>query len=133
MLPKVEAQYTNENENTAKVFKITDATLSRYSTTDGKTTGPSEYVIKAGQGEDVDRPSGPKLAAYADSVTLKSGHESSIGNTTGTTEQYTFLSQVRMQLTGIQDDINEFLTEKMLESRGNKVVKQDVIQENPSE
>ncbi|KAL6947275.1 hypothetical protein ACO0QE_002155 [Hanseniaspora vineae] len=124
MPQRVEAHYTNELENTEKLFRISDPTLPRYNTTDGKTTGPSEYVIKAGQGEDVDRPSGPKL---------RKGNENSNGSTSGTPSQYTFLSQVRMQLTGIQDDINEFLTEKMLESRGNKVAKQEMDQEGSSE
>lgn len=65
----------------------------RFNTTAGKTTGPSDYVLQAGQ-VDVDRPADPKRDPTDPS-------------------RFTFLSEVRMQLTGLQDDINEFLTEQM--------------------
>ena len=58
-----------------------------HGTTDGVTTGPSAYVLNAGQ-VDRDRP------AEARSVAGK----------------VTYLGQLRNQLTGLQDDINEYLT-----------------------
>ncbi|CCK69340.1 chromatin DNA-binding EKC/KEOPS complex subunit GON7 KNAG_0C02290 [Huiozyma naganishii CBS 8797] len=65
----------------------------RYETTDGVTTRPSDHVLNAGQ-IDRDKPSEPKREADG-------------------SEQFTKLSQLRMNLTGLQDDINEFLTEQM--------------------
>lgn len=79
-----------------------DPSQERYNTTNGKTTGPSAYVLQAGQ-IDKDKPADPKLDAN------------------GT---ITELSTVRMQLTGLQDDINEFLTQQM-EVAKNKKLKQD--------
>lgn len=74
----------------SKFFEISPSE-PRYQTTDGKTTGPSPHVLNAGQ-VDRDRPSDPRR--------LKSG-------------EYTPLGHLRAQLTGLQDDINEFLTEQM--------------------
>ncbi|CAI4043480.1 chromatin DNA-binding EKC/KEOPS complex subunit GON7 SKDI_10G0360 [Saccharomyces kudriavzevii IFO 1802] len=64
----------------------------RYLTTEGRTTGPSDHVLNAGQ-IDRDKPSDPKYTADG--------------------SQLTYLSQLRTQLTGLQDDINEFLTRRM--------------------
>ncbi|EDO18538.1 hypothetical protein Kpol_2001p43 [Vanderwaltozyma polyspora DSM 70294] len=75
-----------------KLFTV-DPNNSRYQTTNGKTTGPSEWVLNAGQ-VDVDRPSDPRVK---DDV---SG-------------ELTYLSKLRTNLTGLQDDINEFLTDQM--------------------
>lgn len=76
----------------SKTFTV-DPSNPRYQTTEGKTTGPSDYVLKAGQ-IDRDKPSGPRVDPKdADS--------------------FTYLSKLRMALTGLQDDINEFLTERM--------------------
>ncbi|AET41415.1 chromatin DNA-binding EKC/KEOPS complex subunit GON7 Ecym_8124 [Eremothecium cymbalariae DBVPG len=69
-----------------------DANQKRYQMTHGETTGPSAYVLKAGQ-VDRDCPSDPKKDAN-----------------TGT---HTNLSRLRMQLTGLQDDINRYLTSEM--------------------
>lgn len=73
-----------------------------YQTTNGRTTGPSDYVLNAGQ-IDRDKPSDPKMDPTNPDVP-------------------TYLSQLRMQLTGLQDDINEFLT-KQMEIAKNKRVK----------
>ncbi|CAI1506720.1 hypothetical protein SEUBUCD646_0J00370 [Saccharomyces eubayanus] len=75
----------------------------RYLTTEGRTTGPSDHVLNAGQ-IDRDKPSEPKRVQ---------------GGT-----QMTYLGQLRTQLTGLQDDINEFLTERM-ELAKNKKKKAD--------
>ncbi|CAH02863.1 chromatin DNA-binding EKC/KEOPS complex subunit GON7 [Kluyveromyces lactis] len=75
-----------------------DPSDPRYQTTEGRTTGASDYVLKQGH-QDVDKPSDPKKV---DNVNSKTG-----------IDQYTTLSQLRMQLTGLQDDINEYLTEKI--------------------
>ncbi|CAI4539843.1 ALH_1b_G0028340.mRNA.1.CDS.1 [Saccharomyces cerevisiae] len=64
----------------------------RYMTTEGRTTGPSDHVLNAGQ-IDRDKPSEPERT--------KDG------------SQLTYLGQLRTQLTGLQDDINEFLTGRM--------------------
>lgn len=61
-------------------------------TTEGRTTGPSDHVLNAGQ-IDRDKPSEPERT--------KDG------------SQLTYLGQLRTQLTGLQDDINEFLTGRM--------------------
>lgn len=74
----------------SKFFEVDPSEL-RYQTTNGKTTGPSPHVLNAGQ-VDRDRPSDPRRS--------QSG-------------EYTSLGQLRAQLTGLQDDINEFLTERM--------------------
>lgn len=64
----------------------------RYMTTEGITTGPSDHVLNAGQ-IDRDKPSEPEHTEDG--------------------SQLTYLSQLRTQLTGLQDDINEFLTGRM--------------------
>lgn len=84
-----------------KKFEV-DPNDPHYQTTNGRTTGPSEYVLNAGQ-VDRDRPSDPKMDPVNPDVP-------------------TYLSQLRMQLTGLQDDINEFLT-KQMEIAKNKRVK----------
>ncbi|SCW03144.1 LAFE_0G03928g1_1 [Lachancea fermentati] len=94
------AVYKSPNEQDRE-FKV-DSTSKRYQTTNGQTTGPSAYVVQAGQ-VDVDKPSDPKKDENGD---------------------YTYLSKLRMGLTGLQDDINEFLTEQM-EKAKNKKYKQD--------
>lgn len=68
-----------------------DTSNARFQTTDGKTTGASPHVLNAGQ-VDRDRPSEPKR---------------------GPTGDFTPLGQLRMHLTGLQDDINDFLTQRM--------------------
>ncbi|AMD20340.1 HDL404Wp [Eremothecium sinecaudum] len=73
-----------------RVFTV-DPLKDRYRTTQGATTGPSSHVLQAGQ-IDRDCPSDPKI---------------------GPSGEPTALSQLRCQLTGLQDDINEFLTEEM--------------------
>ncbi|AAS52541.1 AEL144Wp [Eremothecium gossypii ATCC 10895] len=78
----------------------------RYRTTDGTTSGPSAYVLQAGQ-IDRDRPSPPKLDAQGEP---------------------TALSRLRMHLTGLQDDINSFLTAEMQRAK-NKKQKIDDTQE----
>lgn len=83
-------------------FKV-DPSSARYLTTDGSTTGPSAYVLKAGQ-LDRDKPSdGKKDASGA----------------------FTTLSNLRMQLTGLQDDINEFLTRQMEQAKNKKLKEAD--------
>lgn len=88
---------------TKKEFTI-DVNNDKYNTTNGKTTGPSTYVLNAGQ-VDIDKPSDPKIDS--------------------TTQQPTQLSQLRMSLTGLQDDINEFLTERMEIAKNKKLKTQD--------
>lgn len=97
----VEASYSSPT--ITKTFTA-DPTNPRYQTTNGKTTGPSDYVLNAGQ-IDRDKPSDPKEDEN------NKGH-------------LTYLSNIRAQLTGIQDDINEFLTEQM-EIAKNKRMKKD--------
>lgn len=75
-----------------------DPANARFQTTEGKTTGASPHVLNAGQ-VDRDRPSEPKR------------------NTAG---QITALGQLRTGLTGLQDDINEFLTHRMELAKGKK-------------
>lgn len=99
----VSAKYCSPTTN--KIFTA-DSNNPRYQTTNGKTTGPSDYVLNAGQ-IDRDKPSDPKQDI------------NNPGN-------LTLLSNTRMQLTGIQDDINEFLTEQM-EIAKNKRVKRDEL------
>lgn len=84
---------------TEKKFSV-DPNNERYKTTNGITTGPSAHVLGAGQ-VDVDKPSDPKLLA---------------GGRTPTP-----LSILRMELTGLQDDINEFLTERMELAKNKKL------------
>ncbi|CDO91806.1 unnamed protein product [Kluyveromyces dobzhanskii CBS 2104] len=81
-------------------FKV-DPCDPRYQNTEGRTTGASDYVLNQGH-QDTDKPSDPKKADGADCLDGQTG-----------TQQYTRLSQLRMQLVGIQDDINEYLTEKI--------------------
>lgn len=78
-------------------FEVNPA-AGRYKTTDGKTTGASPYVLNAGQ-VDRDRPSEPRRDASG---------------------AFTPLGQLRAALTGLQDDVNEFLTEKMELAKGKK-------------
>ncbi|SCV03370.1 LANO_0G03730g1_1 [Lachancea nothofagi CBS 11611] len=78
-----------------------DPSQDRYNTTNGTTTGPSAYVLEAGQ-IDKDKPSEPKRNEKGD---------------------FTYLSKLRMQLTGLQDDMNEYLTHQM-ELAKNKKLKQ---------
>lgn len=85
----------------AKIFQV-NPNDPHYNTTNGRTTGPSDYVLNAGQ-IDRDKPSDPKMDDTHPGLP-------------------TPLSQLRMQLTGIQDDINEFLT-KQMELAKNKRVK----------
>lgn len=75
-----------------------DPAEARYQTTDGKTTGPSPHVLNAGQ-VDRDRPSEPRKTA---------------------TGEVSALGQLRTHLTGLQDDINEFLTHQMELAKGKK-------------
>ncbi|CCH63114.1 hypothetical protein TBLA_0J01170 [Henningerozyma blattae CBS 6284] len=89
-----------------KTFQV-NCNDAKYLTTNGKTTGSSEYVLKAGQ-IDRDRPSGPRR--------LPDG-------------QLTYLSQLRCNLTGIQDDINEFLTERMQIAKSKKTKLTDTKEE----
>ncbi|CCE61347.1 hypothetical protein TPHA_0A02650 [Tetrapisispora phaffii CBS 4417] len=83
-----------------KKFEV-DPSKPQYQTTNGATTGPSEHVLNAGQ-VDIDRPSEPKLKE-------------------DNSNQVTYLSNLRCQLTGLQDDINVFLTEKMELAKGKKI------------
>lgn len=88
------------NSNTVSSYKLTvDPVNSKYETTYGRTTGPSSYVLHAGQ-VDHDGPSKPKI------------------NVNG---ELTFLSRLRCQITGLQDDINEFLTSQMELSKNKKL------------
>ncbi|SMN19421.1 similar to Saccharomyces cerevisiae YJL184W GON7 Component of the EKC/KEOPS protein complex with Kae1p, Cgi121p, Pcc1p, and Bud32p [Maudiozyma saulgeensis] len=97
----------NSPDITEKSFSVKESE-SRYRTTNGKTTGPSTYVLNAGQ-VDIDKPSDPKI----DHVT----------------QQPTALSKLRMELTGIQDDINEFLTERMEVAKNKKLKTQNSLEE----
>ncbi|CEP64418.1 chromatin DNA-binding EKC/KEOPS complex subunit GON7 LALA0_S11e03664g [Lachancea lanzarotensis] len=99
-MSEVSATYSSP-EVEKQLFTV-DSSLNRYNTTNGSTTGPSAYVLQAGQ-IDKDKPAEAKL------------------NNDG---EPTFLSKVRMQLTGLQDDINEYLTHRM-ETAKNKKLKQD--------
>lgn len=94
------AVYTSPS-HPIKNFEI-DPNDPHYQTTNGRTTGPSDYVLKAGQ-IDRDKPSDPKMDTTNHGIP-------------------TYLSQLRMQLTGLQDDINEFLT-KQMENAKNKRIK----------
>lgn len=94
------AVYTSPS-HPIKKFEI-DPNDPHYQTTNGRTTGPSDYVLKAGQ-IDRDKPSDPKMDTTNPGIP-------------------TYLSQLRMQLTGLQDDINEFLT-KQMENAKNKRIK----------
>lgn len=82
-----------------KIFTV-NSSNPRYKTTNGKTTGPSEHVLNAGQ-IDIDKPSDAKI------LTDGSGEP-------------TYLSKLRTNLTGVQDDINEFLTEQMESAKKKK-------------
>lgn len=89
-------------------FKV-DASNPRYLTTEGRTTGASDYVLNQGH-QDLDKPSEPKKI-----------------DPNGT--EYTPLSMLRMHLTGIQDDINEYLTEKINHVKKPRNLKQEQEQE----
>ncbi|CAB4254705.1 similar to Saccharomyces cerevisiae YJL184W GON7 Component of the EKC/KEOPS protein complex with Kae1p, Cgi121p, Pcc1p, and Bud32p [Maudiozyma barnettii] len=92
---------------TEKLFAVKEGN-SRYSTTNGKTTGPSTYVLNAGQ-VDIDKPSDPRINPA--------------------TQQPTTLSKLRMELTGMQDDINEFLTQRMEVAKNKKLKIQNTSEE----
>lgn len=102
------AVYSSPTIPTQK-FEV-DPTDPHYQTTNGKTTGPSAYVLNAGQ-IDKDKPSDPKMDPENPGAP-------------------TYLSKLRMELTGIQDDINEFLT-KQMEVAKNKRVKVDAPKQQP--
>ncbi|QLQ77940.1 hypothetical protein HG537_0A01870 [Torulaspora globosa] len=90
------ATYCGSDTKTVK-FEV-NPTDVRYQTTDGKTTGASPYVLNAGQ-VDRDRPSEPRKDVNG---------------------KITALGELRARLTGLQDDINEFLTERMELAKGKK-------------
>ncbi|KAL3234540.1 EKC/KEOPS complex subunit GON7 [Nakaseomyces bracarensis] len=96
---KPSAVYTSPIEE--RSFTVDDS--DRYKTTNGVTTGPSSYVLNAGQ-VDRDRPSDAKVDAAGD---------------------VTYLGRLRTQLTGLQDDINEFLTAKMEQAKSKKQKTED--------
>lgn len=77
-----------------KSFSV-DPANPRYQTTDGSTTGPSPHVLNAGQ-IDRDKPAPPKTTSDG---------------------QFTALGNLRAQLTGLQDDINHFLTDRMEQAK----------------
>lgn len=83
------ATYTSP-EIESHVFEVHPAN-PRYQTTDGQSTGPSPHVLNAGQ-IDVDKPSNPNRSENG---------------------ELTALGQLRCHLTGLQDDVNEFLTNQM--------------------
>ncbi|SCV00896.1 LAMI_0G07998g1_1 [Lachancea mirantina] len=85
-----------------KEFQI-DASKQHYNTTNGATTGPSAYVLQAGQ-IDVDKPS--------------EGRKNAQG-------EFTYLSKLRMHLTGLQDDLNEYLTQRMEQAKNKKLKQAD--------
>ncbi|CCF58763.1 hypothetical protein KAFR_0F01660 [Kazachstania africana CBS 2517] len=85
----------------SKNFEV-DITQERFNTTNGKSTGPSEHVLNAGQ-VDQDKPSDPK---HIDDDSSKG---------------LTALSKLRCQLTGLQDDINDFLTQRMEHAKNKKL------------
>ena len=85
-----------------------DRSSEKYQTTNGRTTGPSAHVLGAGQ-IDVDRPSDPKFLSDGRTPTP--------------------LSILRMELTGLQDDINEFLTERMELAKNKKLKTQSQADE----
>lgn len=80
---------------------------ARFQTTDGKTTGASPHVLNAGQ-VDRDKPSEPRRTA---------------------TGEMTPLGQLRANLTGLQDDINEFLTHRMELAKGKKAKTQQASEQ----
>ncbi|GAV54233.1 hypothetical protein ZYGR_0AK07350 [Zygosaccharomyces rouxii] len=80
-----------------KQFAV-NASKHQYQTTDGVTTGPSPHVLNAGQ-VDKDKPAPPKK--------LDNG-------------EFTALGSLRAQLTGLQDDINKFLTDRMEHAKRKK-------------
>lgn len=80
-----------------KQFAV-DPSNHQYQTTDGATTGPSPHVLNAGQ-VDKDKPASPKK--------LENG-------------EFTALGSLRAQLTGLQDDINKFLTDRMEHAKRKK-------------
>ncbi|QLL30374.1 hypothetical protein HG536_0A01910 [Torulaspora globosa] len=90
------AKYCGSDAETVK-FEVNPAD-ARYQTTDGRTTGASPYVLNAGQ-VDRDRPSEPRRDANG---------------------KITALGELRTRLTGLQDDINEFLTQRMELAKGKK-------------
>lgn len=90
-----------------KQFTI-DPSNPRYQTTNGKTTGASDHVLNAGQ-IDRDKPSEPRK---------------SIMNP----NELTYLGRLRTNLTGLQDDINQYLTQQM-EIEKNKKNKLESLEE----
>ncbi|CCH42975.1 hypothetical protein BN7_2521 [Wickerhamomyces ciferrii] len=80
------------NPSTTKHFTINKTDKH---TTNGKTTGPSQFVLDAGI-IDKDQPSTPNQ---------------------------TYLGDLRSQVTTLQDDLNEFLTERM--QRENSIGKEE--------
>ncbi|CAR28238.1 ZYRO0D17072p [Zygosaccharomyces rouxii] len=77
---------------------VVDPSGPQYQTTDGVTTGPSPHVLNAGQ-VDKDKPAPPKQ--------MDNG-------------EFTALGCLRAQLTGLQDDINKFLTDRMEHAKRKK-------------
>lgn len=92
-----------------KIFMV-NPNDPHYQSTNGRTTGPSDYVLNAGQ-VDKDKPSDPKM----DPLNPNSP---------------TYLSQLRMQLTGLQDDINDFLTEQMEIAKNKRPKTQETVQKS---
>lgn len=78
----------------SKQFSTSDHPESHH-TTNGRTTGPSQFVLDAGA-VDKDMPSEPKD---------------------------TYLGGLRAKVTTLQDDLNEFLTERMQLESSNSIVK----------
>lgn len=103
------AEYSSPSHN-SHIFTV-NSTDPRYLTTQGKTTGPSAYVLQAGQ-IDRDYPSDPKRNESGD---------------------ITYLSMLRCRLTGLQDDINEFLTTQMEDVKSKKLKTKDTKCEDVGE
>ncbi|KAH3899661.1 chromatin DNA-binding EKC/KEOPS complex subunit GON7 SCDLUD_003944 [Saccharomycodes ludwigii] len=98
------AIYTAPNDNIGShinhKFTIEDPNLPKYNTTNGKTSGPSEYLTKKA----IDS-SNKEDIINKDNASMPS--------------RDSFLGELRMQLTGLQDDINEYLTERMNDNIAN--------------
>lgn len=77
---------------------VIDPSNPQYQTADGITTGPSPHVLNAGQ-IDKDKPAPPKMQENG---------------------EITQLGGLRTQLTGLQDDINKFLTDRMEQAKRKK-------------
>lgn len=93
-----------------KSFTV-DTANPRYQSTDGSTTGPSPHVLNAGQ-IDRDKPAPPR---------------------TNPDGQITALGSLRAQLTGLQDDINHFLTDRMEQAKRKRARVQSDEQKNSVE